>query len=201
MPNYDFQVVLKGSTGLPRDVFVNTLHYSTGGFASLDDAASVMDGINGCYTLIREYLSSEITGMAIKVYEPGPNPGGPAYSKDYAFTGAGGPSPAELALCLSYASVDDPEGSTPRRRGRIYVGPLGTQYVGASRPGNGTRAAVLDFGAALAQVGTGADTTWMLYSRRDDTYAKIESIWVDDAWDVQRRRGLSPTFRQARDVQ
>lgn len=197
MADHDFQVILKHENKLPQDVFINTLHFDV---VNLDSIEGTCDGIADAYTTkLMPRMSSAIDGMTIRVYDPGANPGGPSFSKDYAFPGGATKGPGELACCLSYASVDDPEASLPRRRGRIYCGPL---YASVSeRPDVNLRTAVLDFGTALAAVGFASNTTWKLYSKTDKAYAKIESIWVDDAWDIQRRRGLAPSLRDVRDVQ
>lgn len=196
----DVQVSLQGVGGLPTDRYVNTLHFEGDDWnvARCDELWSkyeqlITDGV----------LGGIATGPhRIACYAPGPNPSGPYVAKDYTraveITDSG---PAEVAICLSYASVDDPEASTPRRRGRIYLGPLSPSRTGVKRPSGPTREQVLNFGEGIAQVGTGTTTTWSLLSRMDGSYHKIESIWVDDAWDTQRRRGAKPTLRQVRDVQ
>ena len=101
----------------------------------------------------------------------------------------------------TYATVDDPEQSVPRRRGRIYLGPIAGTLAGTDRPGATIIDAVLDLGEGIAQVGMANNTTWVMRSQLDNSYHKIESIWCDDAWDTQRRRGLKPLQRTVRDVQ
>jgi len=199
MADLDVQVCLRNVSGLPEDVAVNTLYYTTGGIGATDEALA--DGIFSAYQPLKPVLSSHYPNMTIKVYSPGLNAAGPNFQKDYAFPGGGAPGPAEVALCLSYATVDNPDASLPRRRGRIYVGPLAASAMNANRPDPTMRDFILDFGERLAQVGIGTGTTWKMHSKIDNVYAKIESIWCDDAWDTQRRRGLSPTLREVRDVQ
>lgn len=202
MADYDFQVVLHGASGLSADSFVNTLHYSV---TALDDLEGTCDGIAAAYQGFASHLAGLFPSkpLTIKAYEGGQvNPAGPAFSKDYPLTGwLNSSGPTEVAICLSYATVDDPESSTPRRRGRIYLGPIAGGETNNPRPAAGLREAVLDLGEALASVGFASATTWMLYSPTDKAYAKIESIWTDDSWDTQRRRGQEPTLREVRDVQ
>jgi hypothetical protein len=69
------------------------------------------------------------------------------------------------------------------------------------RPGSSLREAIRNLGIAFSQIGFAQNTTWLMYSKADNAYAKIESIWVDNAWDTQRRRGLKPTQRNVFDVQ
>jgi hypothetical protein len=40
-----------------------------------------------------------------------------------------------------------------------------------------------------------------MHSKTEGVFRKIESISVDDAWDIQRRRGLKPLARTRQDVQ
>lgn len=197
MANYDVHVVLEHTNGLPQDNYLNVLHYEVNAPDTLEGTS---DDINAAYQLLAAVLPNTIGGMTIKWYDPGLNPGGPTYQKAYpAFAGNSSPGPAEIALCLSYATTDDPDASLPRRRGRIYCGPI----AGATgeRPAPSLIDLILDFGELLGSAGNAGNTTWVMYSRMDSTYAKIESIWCDDAWDTQRRRGIAPSSRTFRDVQ
>jgi hypothetical protein len=198
MGDVDVQVCMRNVSGLPEDIAVNTLHFDNG---FPDTGGGLADGIHATYMLLKPILSSDYPNMTIKLYSPGINPGGPFFQKDYAFPGGGAPGPSETAVCLSYATVDNPDASLPRRRGRIYVGPLAASAQNAKRPDATLRDYVLDFGQNLASVGFASNTTWKMLSRIDNAYFKIQSIWCDDAWDTQRRRGLSPTLREVRDVQ
>lgn len=199
MDNYDVQVILHNANGLPEDSYVNTLHFEVNAPDTLEELA---DGLNAAYEMIDVRLAQAIHGMTVKIYTPGPNLAGPVFQKAYTTpVGGSGNGPFEVAICLSYATVDNPLASTKRRRGRIFVGPLASGVVGTERPGSTIQNPILDFGEALASIGTAGNTTWLMYSPSDDVYVKIESIWVDDAWDTQRRRGLKPTSRLSRDVQ
>lgn len=131
---------------------------------------------------------------------------------------AGGANlPAEVALCLSFKadltdipeeSADDadadsrPERPAARRRGRVYLGPFGAGYStapGLSRPNDNLRRAALAMAVHLAApapaVTSGA--TWVI--RSDSGFAgdayPVETAWVDDAWDTQRRRGAAASNR------
>lgn len=196
MAVHKFQVVLHNDTGLPRDDFVNVLYYEVN---APDTIEGTCDEIANVYD-IPTFWNAQLSGhMTIKVY---PLAGGqPELVKEYTakLDPGSGNGPSEVAICLSYAAVDDPQTSTGRRRGRIYVGPLHT--ANADRPGTSVRDLVLNMGQGLASVGTAGNTTWMLYSQTDASAHKIESIWVDDAWDIQRRRGKAPSTRVVQDVQ
>ena len=202
MANYDFMVILQGESNLSEDVFVNVLHYDVN---FPDTVEGTADELWTKYDTILKPMLASVTqaGHRIKVYEAGPPPRQPVLDKTYAFaTGpAGNKAPTEVALCLSYATADNPDQVGARHRGRIYLGPILGDLVTANRPNELTQDIALDFGEGLAQVGDASNTTWVMYSQRDNEYRKIESIWCDNAWDTQRRRGLAPTVRTVRDVQ
>lgn len=189
MPDVIYQVRLHAETNLPEDDAVNVLCFFT------DDIETVADGIAAAYTSITSWINGYYNGMTVRAYPFGG--GQPLFSKDYAVNFSGSNAPTEVALCLSYATVDDVDTSTPRRRGRIYLPIPGTSV----RPSTSQQEAALDLGEELAAIGVGTAQTWKLWSRTDGATFDIESIWVDDAWDTQRRRGLAPTARIVRDVQ
>ena len=202
MARYDIQVILQGQSLLPEDQFVNVLHYEIN---APDTVEGTCDDIAAAYNNFPHWSAqlAATNGLTIKVYDGGvPNPAGPLFTKTYTLGVQTTAFPTEVAVCLSYATTDDPAASVARRRGRIYVGPLSSISTGAdARPDAILRADVLTLGDGLASAGNAGNTTWLMYSVRDADYFKIESTWVDDAWDTQRRRGLAPTTRTVRDVQ
>lgn len=104
----------------------------------------------------------------------------------------------EVALCLSYRG----EENRPRQRGRAYIGPFGDTQVGRTRPELTLRSAVLALADKLAGIG-GINIDWCVYSpttytqtqNYGEAFKPVQYAWVDDAWDVQRSRGLSPSTR------
>lgn len=195
MATHRYQVRLQGLSGLPKDVYENTIYYETG---ALDTIEGRCDDLAAAYDAMP--LLAGWHGLEVRVYDlAGGQPIEQHAYPDAASTGETGPG--EVAICLSYATVDDPDASTKRRRGRIYLGPLGAAQVGQHTVSDTQIAAVLDFGEVLAGSGFASATTWMMYSATDHQAVKIESIWCDDAWDTQRRRGLQPSKRIVRDVQ
>lgn len=202
MPVYRFQARLQGVSNLPQDVYENTYYFDVQdgplepGFGG--SAEEVADGLAAAYPA--NLPLAGIDGFEVRAYELAG--GQPIFQKDYpTFAMPGNTGPGEVAICLSYAGVDDPERSTARRRGRVFLGPLASTPISAPRPNATLIGQVLDFGEDLASIGTANGVTWHLYSQTDQTSVKIESIWCDDSWDTQRRRGLAPTTRTVRDVQ
>lgn len=128
--------------------------------------------------------------------------------------------PQEVALCLSFEGQPTGGLIQARRRGRIYIGPLNdSARVGganaAARPSTLIRTTFLNAAAALA-TGIDAFGEWVVYSRpfagraadaerradgtflpalaaRPGTAVDIDRVWVDDAFDTQRRRGERAT--------
>lgn len=200
MADHIFQVRLLGSTGLPTDVYENVLCFDVNAPDTVqgrceDLLALYSDLGQGNAYFLCGYNKVEVRAYTMAGGQPVAS-AGPTTTANH----SAAPMPREVAICLSYAAVDDPAKSTSRRRGRIYLGPL-PQSVAADRPGAALLNDILVFGQSLASIGTAGNTTWKLYSRTDAVTAKIESIWVDDAWDTQRRRGLAPTARTVQDVQ
>ena len=200
MTDHLFQVRLQGTSNMPKDVYENVLCYDV----------DILQPVSGICQQIAQKYAGTATGDAtfiggfnkveVRAY---PMTGGEPVA-NHIITGVGKVSlalPHEVAVCLSYAAEDDPSKAGPRRRGRIYLGPMGTTGGGVDRPASTLRNLVLAFGQSLASIGTASSTTWKLYSRTDQATFKIESIWCDDAWDTQRRRGLAPTLRTTQDVQ
>lgn len=194
MPIKRVQVALHNSqTNFGRDDSVNVLYFDKQAGVFTDQGLA--NAVAGVYTDNKAYFNSAYGGgMTVKVYDVGG--GAPTFAGNYPYAAEGPGGPTEVALCLSYSADDDAAGS-PTRRGRIYLPIIATAY----RPNLATRNAVLDMGEDFASVGVGQNTTWMLRSEKNNSYLKIESISVDDAWDTQRRRGVRPTGRTRRDVQ
>jgi hypothetical protein len=112
---------------------------------------------------------------------------------------AGSPSlPHELAVCMSFQGSTGSGFNMRRRRGRLYLGPFASNA-------NGTGGVVLP--ALRTAIANAADTFLGLSGTTDWQWGVISmagigvgftpvvSGWVDDAWDIQRRRGLRPTTR------
>lgn len=119
--------------------------------------------------------------------------------------GTGSNFPSEMAVCLTFhtAYLTDPEfgpgGSRPRARdrGRVYLGPLRDTIKLVASDGEPR----LDpdwaqaVGAAGARLVADADTQWVVWSRANVITNTVTVGWVDNAFDVQRRRGPDPTSR------
>lgn len=163
-------------------------------------------GANACS--IDAYLTDDLSGATPF--------GSPTSSTSFTMPSPGGAQqfPEEVAVVLSYhgdltdvpVSMANP---TPppatirpaqRRRGRLFLGPL---YTGAAEDGIASIIPALilrtDLGQAFKTMcntisaGTSGDVA--VWSRADGDAYPVVAGWVDDAWDIQRRRGLEPTQR------
>jgi hypothetical protein len=189
MPTFRFQARWNGESGLPEDVYENILYYNvTQADASFE---AIADGIVAAFSTAN--LHGGVDSAEVRVYSLAG--GQPLYSKGYAYDQSFPTGPGEVAICLSYASSTTWDTSTKRRRGRIFIGPLIGSQSAVARPSLAVITKVMALGQALAVVGSGVGASWMIYSPTDGTSAEIQSISVDNAWDTQRRRGLSPTER------
>lgn len=173
---------------------------------------------------IANYLSAEVGRTAdVRVYDPTHTIPRPIFYEDHFALGAAltpDSIPPEVALCASYFG----DANVKRQRGRVYLGPFGTSALksGAfSVPADDLIATVAAASQRLA-VNSGsvaqastvllpdtpatgpADAIWSIRSKfgtdgplAGGTYTVINSGWVDNEWDGQRRRRIAATARTA----
>lgn len=122
-------------------------------------------------------------------------PTGPPKGKGLAsFSTAVAGGPREVACCLSYYA----DRNEPRRRGRMYFGPLAASAM-AERPSTALANAILAIGSGINDLG-GLDVNWVQYSPTDNASRTVTNMYVDNAWDTQRSRGSVATGRTAQVV-
>jgi len=95
--------------------------------------------------------------------------------------------PPELAVCLSFYGGQN----QPSKRGRLYLPAFLCGVTGS--PGLKVSAGAMTKAEALvpgfAGLG-GTNVDWIVWSRTHQTAAKVTNYWVDNAWDIQRSRGI-----------
>jgi hypothetical protein len=198
MPVLRLQVSMGADTAFPRDRFVITPHFNVG-FDLLADVPGGAPDVNALCNDLAHGLSDRLYPNGQREIEvKGYNAQGPAPHRPLgrAIVAEGqfpeSPMLREAALCLSfYAGIN-----TPRRRGRLYF-PLATIGGGASipiRPPAGLRDGMATYANLFQNLG-GTNVDWCVYSRRENAAHSVTNWWVDDEWDIQRRRGLRPTTR------
>jgi hypothetical protein len=190
MPVWRLQVSTALDNLFPVDRIVITPHF--------DDHGVTTDPQGLCVDMANAWKAFMIPAMStgeinVKAYDAQGTP--PVYpAGDYTMQQGSAPastSNREIALCLSFYS----QLNRPGRRGRLYVpAVLAGVSVSGGRPNQSGIDKVASLAQILADIG-GADVDWSVYSRKTDTAFPVSDYWVDNAWDVQRRRGLRPTAR------
>jgi hypothetical protein len=196
---YRAQISVPQDSALPRDRIVITPHFrrQAGAFTGGDDQDLTNDLADAIQTWFGQ-VGVATREVDVRLYDAEhiatPDaPGLPvARTTRSAGTFVQSAVPREVAVCLSfYAGLN-----IPRRRGRIYV-PAPFLYgsgISGSRPAADKRDAVGLLAGIFSNLG-GADIDWVVWSRRDREARPVTNWWVDDEFDVQRRRGLRSTTR------
>lgn len=203
-------------SAINADSVQNTFHFVTPSATApyMDTIAAQLDA---AYGWIDTSLSNRVdtANARLTMYDisieagggqpPKPNP--PVYDDPMTLSVAQAASsqPPELAICLSFQAASAAGRSQKRRRGRVYLGPWSQQGVvaGGDVVTAGVETAVFNMGKALLDgFNVSGDVKWVVYSPTNagtgapqQATVNVDNIWVDNAWDIQRRRGIKPTTR------
>lgn len=212
------QVVFQGKSGFPKDRYVNTFHFARrntdigldGGIFS--DMGSFRDEIG---ERLREfYLEQVATGMSVasylsdyikpdfevRCYDLGT--GGDGSPREAWTTTHTKPAPAgagklplETAVAMSFYA----DRNIPRRRGRVFIGPL---YTAAQATGGDLPMVAEQFATTLAQAaqrlrseGMADQLAWSIFSPSDNEAHRVTAGWVDNDFDTIRGRGPKASVR------
>lgn len=205
--------VLQGGSGLAKDRYINTWHfYRAAGPLTPDTATNIGSSLDLFYAEIDGFIREDIDRADYRIYDLGDSePREPTLVPAVAQpSGLGTPYPFEVATCLSFYGGRN----LPRRRGRVYLGPLTEACAGTKGtnfepgPSLAFRTAILDgaeaMAAAVRSAGGDGAASWCVYSPTADAegadvlHHSVSDAWVDDAFDTQRRRGDAPTARTTR---
>lgn len=214
------QVVLPRVSGLPEDVVTNTFHFNRNITPYVDAAPLIHAALVNFYndltvpastfpicTFINDQISRTSGACETRIYDGSVAPNLRTPTITTWTLGAVGNTtsyPAEVAACLSFkntVSVGTPE---PRRRGRVFIGPLNSDAVGAEsagdpRPDSTFVSRLLDAGERLHD-DLAPDIAWVVYSPSGNFMLPVTDLWVDNAFDTQRRRGAKATARTSRSI-
>lgn len=204
------QVTFQGASELPEDQYVNTFHVESAA-ATLDlAAADIHPLLTDFYTDVQvtlalsQYLSQYLSRtVTVKYYNLAQAEPRVPVTDTFTMAAAGITSelPMECAVVLSLRGAPP---VTPRRRGRLFIGPLST---GAITDGTATDPPTVsaDFRgdlAAAAQdlknglISLGLDNRWVIRSTVPAVnYVPVEGGWIDNDFDTQRRRGPRASTR------
>lgn len=131
--------------------------------------------------------------------------------------------PEEIAICLSFQGATGSGVNMRRRRGRVYLGPIAGNIVDSTTAGTeltaAARSTIATAAAALAHGPDVGDARLAVFSRATANlfdglpvdaneppsgysdgalsagFEDVVSGWVDNAFDVQRRRGIQASAR------
>jgi hypothetical protein len=134
--------------------------------------------------------------LTIKAYDlQGTKPNYPKYQKVF-----GGVAPTPLqsvpqqAICLSFFGPQN----IPRKRGRLYIPSFltstSTAELSAARASATLRTKVAALVPLFAALG-GSNVDWIVWSRVNMSATRVENYFVDESWDIQRRRKLKSAAR------
>lgn len=202
MPHLLCQAIMGATTGLPKDRVINTFHFETG----TELAPTIADHLQTFYDSWSEWISPAVSrgdGESFFVFYDmsDPEPRTPIYAQLMSLEDELSSSslPLEVALCLSYRAEYASGGPSPRRRGRIYLGPWvgeAADMVGSYPRPQGTLLTTIAENASLLAGALEDDVAnWKVYSRVDNVLRNVIGGWVDNEWDTQRRRGRAASNR------
>lgn len=187
MPIYLMQSSFQADTAFPADAIVITPHINDTGLGT--DPQNLTDDLANGYVTAFPGFNGQITVKAYDVEETPPT--FPKATTVVRPDAVGSYAAArELAICLSFYA----DRNIPRQRGRLYIPPLFVSTsAAASRPAI-SEVIFQPLVDLLSGLG-GVDVDWCVWSKVSRTAHKVTNWWVDNAWDVQRRRGLEATER------
>jgi len=209
------QIRIPRDNDITEDVVTNTLYWQSEDTPLLEsDCADIAATINAFYGAWDQYLNKQLnpSGAEIRFYDMAdPEPRVPVSIEPLILTpGTGDPGlPAEVAVCLSFRGAVPSGANRARRTGRIYLGPFTTGVLeiatGDTRVST-TFAGFVDDGLDSLTVPVdngGRIWTWSVYSPSTVGGGSnpnlgafhVETVWMDNAFDTQRRRGSRPTAR------
>jgi hypothetical protein len=193
---YKFQVSMPVSDTLTRNRITNTFHLQHVIGALLDtDLESMCQDIVALY---QTRYGSTVKEVQCKAYDVDAVPNFPRADvvvNPGAFWAC--TFPREIALVLSFAGEHK---GNRRQRGRLYLMP----QIRTGAVASGLRPSAAELAWALEWYGKsnesfpdlgGVDWQFGVWSSTAGQFTKSEQAWVNDDWDVQRRRGLRETTR------
>jgi hypothetical protein len=194
---YKVSIGVQVDNALPRDSMYVTPHFRDASGATAPSGLATQIANN-----MSSFLGSPARGQ-VKVYLEDFNPGAihnPLAIADFGTAGTflSSSGPREVSLCLSYYAGQN----TKRYRGRLYVPHAWIRVAGggaSAAPAPRPTAQMIATAASFATVVlvpprlNGLD--WTVASTVDKVARNVTNYWVDDEWDIQRRRGYRGTTR------
>lgn len=200
MALFTLQARINMVTGIPEDAVTNSWCVQAD---DLTAAVLFCDEIEDLYDTVGGLLSAAVrqNNHELKLYDvDDPMPRAPVYTNVFNLAAAptGQTMPPEVASCLSFQGVKVSGQPQNRRRGRVFVGPLKTTALDATgRFGAGFMTTLKTAGQDLLVASAAAPSwTWGIHSPLTiGDFVAVNNGWVDNAPDIQRRRGTLATAR------
>jgi hypothetical protein len=200
MARYRWISVMNMTSGIAKDATVNTWHVATTAPTLINETTCASAWQTFMRAMAGLFPSTVATsGHTLRCYNlADPEPRAPVYESTWSFSGAlsGSSSPPELCIVTSFQGERVSGLLQARRRGRMYIGPLDASVVDVGRFSPTDTGTVATATKALVDaINAITDHRFCVYSRADDAFVEVDNGWVENAVDVQRRRGLAATAR------
>lgn len=202
---YRVQCTISTASGIAADAVTNTWHVKTANDMTLATWNATAVAFNTFYSGSSFGFSPDLlnVGNVIKIFDyADPKPRVPRFQSTFSVSVGGGVgAPAEVGICLSGKKAAASGDNARQLRGRVYLGPWSTTTVNTARVSVGLRNQIVTAGQVLAHtLSLISPQPVALGVIRDDPadpseFKTYTTMWVDDAWDIQRRRGLRPSAR------
>ena len=209
-------VTIPRDTTFPGDETTNTFHFKTltGGVFTAPQALDVAEALRKFYFVAAPGAAAPIASNMSIVNQPQlltasfydmtvPPPRVP-YAVLPMLPGnnmVATPQAEEAAVALTIQANPVTGQNQRNRRGRIFLGPLGSNAIvvtdGRVRVTSAFRTNITAAAVKLQQDirAIAVNTDWIVYSPTTGGEHIVESGWVDDAFDTIRSRGPNPTAR------
>lgn len=198
-----YQWAQEGASNVARDRAVNTWHFQV---ETSPPPPATLTAINTALNTFYQSMAGSFPASLVsstgnvKVYNlADPKPRAPVTQYVNTLTGLSGGNalPAECCICVSFQAAMVSGTPAARRKGRVYIGPLAANQC---NPDGSVITLTLNnwktYAAALLAASDAApDWSWCVFSPTAGALAPVVRGWVDNAIDIQRRRGRSPTIR------
>lgn len=189
---------------LPENAATNTLHFEVPDLVT--QAPLIEAALNSMYQNFNTHLSSLITPSTwtykwFNLLDPEPRVPVRTTTGVGALATGTTAAPPEVALCISFKAAAVSGFPAGRLRNRIYIGPLATGTIDTTgRPTSTAVTAIANGADILLEASKAAGWDWVVYSPTQASQGlvdsfPIESGWVDNEFDTQRRRGRRSTAR------
>ena len=197
------QIVLHTSDGIPANWITNSWCLSTASNPTTAD-------YNAYTALFRQFYVDIVSVLAIPVAQIEHQakyinlgsilkPNYPIYEEVWTLPSLNSNAqlPSEVAICLSMQGTRVSGIAQARRRGRVFIGTIASATMTNGRPNAATRTTLVNAVNALKDglLLASLPAVLCIWSKRDTQAVTVNNVWVDDAYDTQRRRGPRATVR------